>query len=66
MDEADLIIAPDGVTGNLIFRTMHFLGGARALGAPILNIDKIFVDTSREKTDYTDAICLAARLGGGK
>lgn len=64
VDEADLIIAPDGVTGNLIFRTLHFIGGARALGAPVLNIDKIFVDTSRVKTDYTDSIHLAMKLAG--
>ncbi len=65
VDEADLIIAPDGITGNLIFRTMHFVGGARALGAPVLNIDKVFVDTSRVKTDYTDSLHLAMKLAGG-
>ena len=61
-DDADLIIAPDGISGNLIFRTLHFLGGARALGAPVLNIEKVFVDTSRAKEDYTDSIALAMRL----
>jgi len=66
VDEADLIIAPDGITGNLIFRTMHFIGDALALGAPVLNIDKVFVDTSRVKTDYLDSIILAMRLAGGK
>lgn len=60
--EADLIIAPDGISGNLIFRTMHFLGGAKALGAPVINTDKIFIDTSRAKTDYKDSIALAMRL----
>jgi putative methanogen marker protein 4 len=62
VDEADLIIAPDGISGNLIFRSLHFLGNARALGAPVLNIDKVFVDTSRVKTDYRDSIALAMRL----
>lgn len=66
MDEADLIIAPDGISGNLIFRTLHFLGGAAALGAPIINIDKVFIDTSRAKSDYKDSIALAMRLTEGK
>ncbi|MDR2866359.1 MAG: methanogenesis marker protein Mmp4/MtxX [Methanomassiliicoccaceae archaeon] len=61
-DEADLLIAPDGITGNIIFRTLHFLGNAKALGAPVLNINKVFVDTSRVKTDYRDSIALAMRL----
>jgi len=66
LEEADLIITPDGITGNLIFRTMHFIGDAIAMGAPVLNIDKVFVDTSRAKTDYMDSIILAMRLVEGK
>jgi putative methanogen marker protein 4 len=66
IDEADLIIAPDGVTGNLIFRVMHFVGDAVALGAPVLNIDKVFVDTSRVKNDYIDSIILAMKLAEGR
>ena len=66
VDDADLIIAPDGITGNLIFRTLHFIGGSVAMGAPVLNIDKVFVDTSRVKTDYIDSIILAMILAGGK
>ena len=62
VEDADLIIAPDGISGNLIFRTMHLVGGAQALGAPIVNIDKVFVDTSRAKKDYKDSIALAMRL----
>lgn len=60
--EADIIIAPEGITGNIIFRTMHLVGGAKALGAPVANSDKVFVDTSRAKTDYRDSIALALRL----
>jgi len=62
VSDADLIIAPDGISGNLIFRTLHFLGNAKALGAPVLNMNKVFVDTSRVKIDYRDSIALAARL----
>lgn len=60
--EAGVIIAPEGVTGNIMFRTLHFIGGARTLGAPAVNTDRVYVDTSRAKTDYRDAIALARRL----
>jgi putative methanogen marker protein 4 len=60
----NLIIAPDGISGNLIFRTLHFLGGGRALGAPIINIDRAFIDTSRAKLDYVDSIALASAMVG--
>ena len=38
------------------------VGGAKALGAPVVNTDKVFIDTSRAKTDYRDSIALAMRL----
>jgi putative methanogen marker protein 4 len=62
VENADILIAPEGITGNIIFRTLHFIGGAKALGAPVVNLDKVFIDTSRVKTDYTDSIALAMRL----
>ncbi|MDD1769898.1 MAG: methanogenesis marker protein Mmp4/MtxX [Methanomassiliicoccales archaeon] len=64
--DCNLIIGPDGVSGNLIFRTLHFLGEGRAIGAVVLNIDKVFVDTSRSKTSYIDSIALASALVGSK
>jgi len=57
-----LIIAPDGISGNLIFRTLTFLGAGFAHGAPVVNISKIFVDTSRASPNYTNALLLAASL----
>ncbi|MDR3206549.1 MAG: methanogenesis marker protein Mmp4/MtxX [Candidatus Methanoplasma sp.] len=66
VEDADLIIAPNGIIGNLIFRLMHFIGGAEALGAPVVNIDRVFVDTSRVKVDYSDSIVLAMRLAEGR
>ncbi|MDI6866593.1 methanogenesis marker protein Mmp4/MtxX [Methanoculleus sp.] len=57
-----LVIAPDGITGNLIFRTLALLGGGRGHGAPVVNIDRIFVDTSRASADYTNAVMLAKSL----
>ncbi|MBE6518969.1 MAG: methanogen marker protein 4 [Thermoplasmata archaeon] len=62
VNNADILIAPEGITGNIIFRTLHFIGGAKALGAPVVNIDKVFIDTSRVKTDYTDSLALAMRM----
>jgi putative methanogen marker protein 4 len=62
--DCNMIIAPDGVSGNLVFRTLHFLGEGRALGAPIINIDRVFVDTSRAKGSYLDSIALASALVG--
>ncbi|MCG7841107.1 MAG: methanogenesis marker protein Mmp4/MtxX [Methanomassiliicoccales archaeon] len=58
----NLIIAPNGMTGNIIFRTMHLVDGCVSMGAPILNMDRIFVDTSRAKRCYTDSIALASAL----
>jgi len=59
--EANFIIAPDGISGNLIFRTLVFLGGGHGYGAPVL-MDKVFVDTSRVKEDAKRAIMLASAL----
>jgi len=36
VEEANFIIAPDGISGNLIFRTLVFLGGGYGHGAPVL------------------------------
>lgn len=60
--DADIVIAPGGIYGNLMFRSMHLVGNVLALGAPIVNSDKVFIDTSRAKTDYRDSITLALKL----
>jgi putative methanogen marker protein 4 len=60
--ECGVIIAPDGISGNLIFRTLIFLGSGHGHGAPVLNISRIFIDTSRATPDYTNAIRLAEFL----
>ncbi len=57
-----LIIAPDGITGNFVFRTLEHLGAGHGHGAPVVNIDKIFIDTSRTQKDYTNALLLAAAM----
>ncbi|MDD1727758.1 MAG: methanogenesis marker protein Mmp4/MtxX [Methanospirillum sp.] len=62
INECGLIIAPDGISGNLIFRTLLFAGKGASHGAPVVNISDIFVDTSRVNPDYTNALILAASL----
>jgi putative methanogen marker protein 4 len=62
VSQSDLVLAPDGISGNLIFRSMHFLGGGKAYGAPVVNMSSVFVDTSRAKCDFSDSVSLAAGL----
>jgi putative methanogen marker protein 4 len=62
VETCGLIIAPDGISGNLVFRTLTFLGGGHAHGAPVVNISRIFVDSSRASPNYTNALLLAASL----
>jgi putative methanogen marker protein 4 len=62
--EANFILAPDGISGNLIFRTLVFLGGGDGMGAPVLMDRHVFVDTSRVGGHYTKAIMLASALVG--
>ena len=64
--DSNIIIAPNGIVGNLLFRTLHLIGKARSFGAPILNLDSIFIDTSRSKQEYTDPIMLASALSNLK
>ncbi|MDD1753952.1 MAG: methanogenesis marker protein Mmp4/MtxX [Methanotrichaceae archaeon] len=61
----DLIIVPDGISGNLIFRTLVLLCDANALGAPVL-MDKVFVDSSRARENFTGPIILASAMAGMK
>ncbi|HII80164.1 MAG TPA: methanogenesis marker protein Mmp4/MtxX [Methanosarcina sp.] len=60
--ESNFIVAPDGISGNLIFRTIAFLGGGDGLGAPVLMDNYVFVDTSRVGGHFTKAIMLASAL----
>ncbi|MBP2144860.1 putative methanogen marker protein 4 [Methanofollis sp. W23] len=62
VQECGVVIAPDGITGNLIFRTLTFLGGGAGHGAPVVNIGPIFVDSSRASPDYSSALLLASSM----
>ena len=57
----DLIVAPDGISGNLIFRTLMLLSGARGYGAPVI-MDPVFVDSSRARRSFAGPVTLASAL----
>lgn len=63
-NQANLIIAPDGISGNLIYRTLIHLGKGKSYGAPYTNIPKTIIDTSRVGpiNEYLGAIILASAL----
>jgi putative methanogen marker protein 4 len=63
-DGANLIMAPDGICGNLIFRSLVFLGSVKSHGAVTLGIKGIFIDTSRSQNEegYLRALKLAEKL----
>ncbi len=45
--KSNLIIAPNGISGNLIYRTLVHLGGGKAYGAIYMGIEPTIIDTSR-------------------
>lgn len=57
----DLIVAPDGISGNLIFRTLMLVSGAKGYGAPVI-MDPVFVDSSRARKSFAGPIALASAL----
>ena len=50
-DGANMIMAPDGICGNLIFRSLVFIGSIKSHGAVTLGIKEIFIDTSRSQSE---------------
>ncbi|MFX1325729.1 MAG: methanogenesis marker protein Mmp4/MtxX [Promethearchaeota archaeon] len=63
-NKSNLIIAPNGISGNLIYRTLVHLGGGKAYGAIYMNIKKVIIDTSRvgEPSEIQGALLLALAL----
>jgi len=62
----DIVIAPEGISGNLIFRTLMLLCGAQSYGAPVITerMDWIFVDSSRARSGFDGPVMLAGALAG--
>ena len=61
----DIVIAPEGISGILIFRTMLLLCGAQSYGAPVL-MDRVFIDSSRARGGFDGPVMLASCLAGMK
>jgi len=62
INEHNYVIAPDGISGNLIFRALCLVGGGEGYGAPLVGTDIVYVDTSRAGSGYEHAICMASAL----
>jgi len=62
IESSNILVAPDGITGNLIFRTLVFLGGGHGHGAPFFGIPYIVIDTSRSGAAFGDGIIMAGAL----
>lgn len=60
--DADIVVAPDGATGNLAFRALCLVGGLRSFGALVLGFPLPFVDTTRSRASFEDPVRLAAFL----
>jgi predicted methyltransferase MtxX (methanogen marker protein 4) len=63
-NQSNLIIAPDGISGNLIYRTLVHLGGGKAYGAIYMDLNKVIIDTSRvgNLSEIHGALILALAL----
>ncbi len=61
---SNLILAPNGISGNLIYRTLVHLGGGKAFGAIYLGMNPIIIDTSRvgKSSEIEGALVLAKAL----
>lgn len=63
-EKNNIIIAPDGIIGNIIFRSLVLLSSWESYGAIALGMNKIFIDTSRDQTKegYIRALRFAQSL----
>lgn len=63
-NKSNLIIAPDGISGNLIYRTLVHLGGGKAYGAIYMGLKHTIIDTSRvsDISEIHGALLLALAL----
>jgi putative methanogen marker protein 4 len=57
-----LILAPDGIMGNLIFRSLVLVANIESYGACAASLPRTYIDTSRAKGRYLLPIILASAL----
>ena len=62
--KSNLIIAPEGISGNLIYRTLVHLGQGKAHGAIYMGINEPIIDTSRvgKRSEIEGAIWMIKAL----
>jgi putative methanogen marker protein 4 len=63
-DHANIIIAPDGIIGNIIFRSLVLVAGIKSYGALTLKQPNLFIDTSRSQSveGYVNSIRLLVNI----
>jgi putative methanogen marker protein 4 len=63
-EDANFILAPDGISGNLMYRTLLHLGSGRSHGAKYAGTEYVFIDTSRAapQEEYVNALTFASAL----
>lgn len=63
-DNPNIIIAPNGRVGNIIFRTLVLLNSWPSHGAVTFGIDRVYIDTSRAQSidGYVRSLILADEL----
>lgn len=63
-DKCNVIIAPDGIIGNIIFRTLVLVNSWPSCGAITFGINSIYIDTSRDQNTkgYLRSLKLAYNL----
>lgn len=52
-EKNNIIICPDGIIGNIIFRTLVLMNKWPSMGAITLGIPEIYIDTSRDQSTET-------------
>ena len=66
-EECNIIVPPNGMVGNQIFRTLAFLGGGSLLTGSRANLPHPYEDNSRGETDFETHIrWLVAWINGRK
>ena len=62
--KSNVIIAPNGRVGNIIFRTLVLLSSWPSYGAVTFGIDRVYIDTSRDQSidGYVRSLILANQL----
>ena len=62
--KSNIIIAPNGRVGNIIFRTLVLLSSWPSYGAVTFGIDRVYIDTSRDQSidGYVRSLILANQL----